>query len=70
MKRQQDFFDTYISALFRRGKAPVLPLDYLLKEAKKVLKGDDEMARFEKTLEAFVADGRIVKTDEGYALAS
>nr|WP_319530704.1 hypothetical protein [uncultured Cohaesibacter sp.] len=65
-----DFFDTYLGALFRRGKSPVLPLDYLLKEAGKVLKGEGEMAQFEKTLEAFVADGRIIKSDEGYALSS
>lgn len=67
MARSDDFWDKYVEALFRRGKAEELPSTYLRMEAGKVLKGEDLDELFVQ-LDKWVDQGRAERTDDGYKL--
>ena len=65
MSKAPEFYPRFIQALFHRGKAEVLPMSYLLDQAKKVLSGD-ELATMQRVFSEMVAEGRIKDADGGY----
>jgi hypothetical protein len=63
MKKAPQFYKRYIVAVFRRGKADRLPLQYILGEAKRVLK-PEEMEKLQPTLDELVAQGNLEREGE------
>ncbi|THB64359.1 MAG: hypothetical protein D6E12_14980 [Desulfovibrio sp.] len=66
MAKTAEFYPRYIEALFKRGKADVLPMDYLMDEARKVLDAD-ELETMKRVFSEMVAEGRILDKEEGYS---
>ncbi|MBG0775405.1 MAG: hypothetical protein H0S85_03110 [Desulfovibrionaceae bacterium] len=66
MARTQEFYTSYVRALFRRGKADTLPNDYIETEAAKVLRG--EMDDFRAALDRMVASGMVSREGDSYTL--
>ncbi len=67
MAKSSDFYPRYILALFRRGRADELPVEYIRTQASQTL-NDEEMRLFEQALDDAVSQGVLLATGTSYRL--
>lgn len=59
MSKSPDFYKRYITAVFHRGKSEKLPLEYIMKQARMVLKSD-ELQILQQEIDTMIESGAIV----------
>ncbi len=67
MSKAPQFYERYIVAVFKRGRSGSLPMDYILGEAKRVLK-EDEMDKLQSTLNEMVTKGDLLREGDFFRL--
>ena len=67
MAKKPEFYERYLIAVFRRGRAKEIPMSYINKQAGSVLK-KDEMEAMEDALKRLVESNVVVQTETGYSL--
>ncbi len=67
MAKSTDFYKRYVVALFHRGKADRLPLEYIEREARKVL-STEEMEALHAHMQEMITQGALTREDDFYTL--
>ncbi len=63
MSKNTEFYQNYVHALFKRGKAQKLPLTYLYSQAEKVL-NPDEITIFSQIIDSMLEQGALLREDD------
>lgn len=67
MAKQPQFYNKFISAFFKRARTESFPLDFMKKEARKVLKGD-ELDALDTAVDNLVALGALQREGDSIRL--